>query len=88
MTIATDLVPTQCKLVRICLEFNDGVLARSNVEIDIYNAEDDFLLRHTANIPWTPGEQAAIEGNVADKYAAFKTVNGFTEHVEEDAEWT
>lgn len=84
MTIATDLAPTQCKLIRICLEFNDGVLVRSDAEIDIYNADGNLLLRHAIGIPWTVGERAAIEGNITDKYISFKSVNGLTEYVEPD----
>lgn len=80
MTIAVYLAPTQCKLIRICLEFDDGVLVQSDAEIDIYNANGSKLLRHTIDIPWTIGERAAIEGNITDKYIAFKSINGLTEY--------
>lgn len=83
MTIQTDLTPTQCKLIRICLEFDGaGDLIRSDAEIDIYNAADNLLLRHTTTIAWTAGEQTTIENNVTSKYTAFKTANSFTEYVE------
>lgn len=82
MSIAIYLAPTQCKLIRICLEFDDGVLVRSDVDIDIFNAEGSKLLRHTIDIPWTADEQAAIEDNIMAKYDAFKLANGLTEHGE------
>ena len=83
MTIATDLTPTQCRLIRICLEFDSaGNLIRSDAEIDIFNAGGDKLLRHTTTITWTAGEQTTIENNVASKYTAFKTANSFTEYTE------
>lgn len=82
MTIQTDLAPTQCKLIRICLEFDADVLVRSDAEIDVYNVDGDLLLRHTTTITWTAGEQTTIENNVASKYVTFKTANSFTEYVE------
>lgn len=83
MTIATNLTPTQCKLIRICLEFDGaGDLIRSDAEIDIYNADSNLLLRHTTTITWTAVEQTTIENNVASKYATFKTANSFTEYME------
>ncbi len=82
MTIQTDLTPTQCKLIRICLEFDEDVLVRSDAEIDIFNEGGDLLLRHTTAITWTTGEQSTIENNVASKYATFKLANSFTEYVE------
>lgn len=82
MTIQTDLAPTQCKLIRICLEFDAGALVRSDAEIDVYNVDGDLLLRHTTTITWTAGEQTTIENNVDSKYVTFKTANSFTEYVE------
>lgn len=83
MTIATDLAPTQCKLIRICLEFDEGVLVCSDAEVDIYNADGSKLLRHTIDIPWTSGEQTVIEDNIMAKYNAFKSANNFIELEEE-----
>ncbi len=82
MTIAIYLAPTQCKLIRICLEFDDGVLVRSDAEVDIFNADGSKLLRHTIDIPWTIGERTAIEANIIDKYTLFKSANELTEYVE------
>lgn len=80
MTIQDDLMPIQCKLIRICLQFEDGILVQSDAEIDIFNAVGNLLLRHAIGIPWTVGERAAIEGNITDKYIAFKSVNGLIEY--------
>lgn len=80
MTIRTVLEPIQCKLIRICLELDNGMLVRSDAEIDIFNAEGVKLIRHTISIPWTTGEQTVIENVVSSKYAIFKTVNDFTEY--------
>lgn len=73
-------MPIQCKLIRICLQFEDGILVQSDAEIDIFNAVGNLLLRHAIGIPWTVGERAAIEGNITDKYIAFKSVNGLIEY--------
>lgn len=84
MTIRVDLEPVQCKLVRICLEFANGMLVRSDAEIDIFNASGTQLMRHTIAIPWTAGEQLAIESVVSSKYQTFKTVNDLAEYIEEE----
>lgn len=79
MTIASDLTPIQAKLIRLCLQFDDaGNLVTSDAEIDVYNADGRKLLRTTVNVPWTAGEQSAIEANIADKWSTFLSINGFT----------
>lgn len=82
MTIQTDLAPVQCKLVRICLEFNGNAMVRSDAEIDIFNDLGTKLMRYTVAIPWTSGEQTTIENNIVSKYAAFVSANNLIEYEE------
>ena len=80
MTIQTDLAPVQCKLIRICLEFDGGTLVRSDAEIDIFNEFGTKLIRYTIAVPWTPEEQRAIENNITSKYAAFTIASNLIEY--------